>query len=122
MNLFGNILSQFSTEDCDKVMSQLGLFGNLVVWEESGVTGVPPATIIYNAVWAVAEWQEVRQPAESFNMVDRCMAWHKPRLGFVKINVDISFFEVSLQTGARMIIQNAEGKSPAFRTLLCEIT
>lgn len=60
------------------------------------------------------EWKEVRLPGPKDQ---RCGKWHAPQQGYMKVNVDTSFFADSTTTGVGMIIHDEEGEFMACRML-----
>ncbi|KAL8521358.1 hypothetical protein ACS0TY_011763 [Phlomoides rotata] len=55
--------------------------------------------------------------AAAFGML-QCTTWHRPPTGYLKVNVDATFFRESLQTGTCMVLQDDAGNFVLGRTIL----
>lgn len=67
-----------------------------------------PIVAAFASAVMLKEWKLAQAKAEGETVVTtswhtavetRCHAWHTPMAGFMKINVDVVFFEDSNQTG-----------------------
>lgn len=63
----------------------------------------------WNTATSLAAGDDDRNPVGRGRHVDgiqRCLAWNKPTVGFMKINVDATFFKDLNQTGLGMVIRD----------------
>lgn len=73
------------------------------------------AHVVFSAATFV-EWKGVREQNIRKKKSAQCLLWHPPPENIMKLNVDASFFESSLETSIGMVFRDSNEKYPALRT------
>ncbi|KAL8534131.1 hypothetical protein ACS0TY_010223 [Phlomoides rotata] len=92
------------------------------LWRERNAEVWSGNAMEVNSVWSLAvryleDFQGVRKYRSSLQpSVTRCNSWHPPSPGMLKLNVDTTFFEDTLQMGFGMVLRNDRGEFCACRS------
>lgn len=91
--------SEFAVNVC-MLLWQLWKERNCMVWESKRSS---PVQVIHNAATALFEWNQCQKIVHADGTRRQtsdigCSVWHKPPTGYIKVNVDASFFADTGQT------------------------
>ncbi|KAL8531537.1 hypothetical protein ACS0TY_008219 [Phlomoides rotata] len=97
-----------------KVLWRIWHYRNDKIWNGRGST---PDQALKSATCILEEWRMVHHPVRGGRSMPCCDKWRKPNPGFIKANIDASFFEHMGLTGAVIFVRDEEGEFVLGRTL-----
>ncbi|KAL6515330.1 hypothetical protein OROHE_018962 [Orobanche hederae] len=86
---------------------------NEICWEGRRSTA---AKAVYGTAGILHEWIFARTPPSRCIREPTCMRWHRPRAGYVKLNIDAAEFQDITITGYGLVLRDENGEFVAAKT------
>jgi ribonuclease HI len=87
---------------------------NNIVWNATSLISqqIGVQALVYWQQWAMVNgmFQDQQQAATQINAANRVVQWNQPPFGYLKCNVDASFFNMVGATGCGWVLRNCRGQ------------